>query len=119
MDFAHVIFSNGARLNVEVPETDREREVGLMGRTDLLDTDGMLFDFERDMHPQLWMKNMRIPIDMIFINSVGVVVDARENVQPGNETRQSTWFPARYVLEVPAGWVERFRILGGHTMTFG
>ena len=119
MEFARLVFSNGACVNVEVPRTAYERERGLMERTVLLDTDGMLFDFGFNTYPRLWMKNMRIPIDMIFVNAAGAVVDVHANVPPSSPMVHESYFPARYALEVPAGWAAMFGVNLGHTMAFG
>ena len=53
---------------VEVPQTSAEFQQGLMFRTELSDSQGMLFAFPDSARRTFWMKNTRIALDIIFIN---------------------------------------------------
>ena len=54
---------------VELARTDNEIQQGLMFRDNLCDNCGMLFIFNEENKHKFWMKDTKIPLDMIFINS--------------------------------------------------
>jgi uncharacterized membrane protein (UPF0127 family) len=93
-----------ARFTVEIADTDRTREIGLMCRTRLAPDRGMLFDFKR---PQadvaFWMKNTLIPLDMVFIASDGRVVSVARNAVPLDETPIPAAGVVLGVLEIAGG----------------
>jgi len=91
----------------EVADTTAEREQGLSGR-ESVPQDGMLFIFPEKGNYGFWMKDMLIPIDMIWIADDGTVVDVDRNVLP--ETYPKAFHPSepvRYVLETEAGDADR------------
>jgi len=95
-------------VNAEIARSRDQRMQGLSGRTSLEENTGMLFIFEEDAMHGIWMKQMFIPIDIIWIDKDLLVVHTEENVSP--DTYPEVFRPeieARYVLEVPAGFVER------------
>ncbi|QQR82525.1 DUF192 domain-containing protein [Candidatus Campbellbacteria bacterium] len=91
-------------INLEVADTDVLRTQGLSGRESLASTTGMLFVFDESDTYGFWMKDMRFPLDIIWLDEQGVVVHIEYNVAP--ETYPSVLTPnekALYVLEVNAG----------------
>jgi uncharacterized membrane protein (UPF0127 family) len=96
-------------LTVEVQDTAAEREQGLMEREKLEDGKGMWFVFEQEKNLYFWMKNMKISIDMLFLNQNKEVVKIYENLKPCEAdpcVSYPSGKPAMYVLEVPAGFVQ-------------
>lgn len=94
-------------VSVEVADEDDERVTGLSGRDPLPDNHGLLFVFDEDGYPAIWMKDMRFAIDIIWIDREGVIVDIAQAVQPDSYPR--TFSPqdeARYVLEMTAGYAD-------------
>ena len=98
---------------IEVADTNEERKRGLSGRKSLGENEGMLFVFEKEnVFPSFWMKDMIIPIDIVWIND-GVVVKIHKNVQsqPGKKDSELTLYrpdaPIDYVLEVKGGFSDK------------
>jgi len=91
----------------DIAETHAQRVQGLSGRSSLGENEGMFFIFEKDGPQGIWMKNMLMPIDIIWIDKDFIVVHFEKNVSPDTypESFKSP-VDARYVLEVPAGFVE-------------
>ena len=90
-------------LQLELAMSPAERHRGLMGRQVLPNGQGMIFDFGRDQPLVMWMKNTPLPLDMIFINAQGEVVDLIPRTTPLSETYLPARRPARYVIEINAG----------------
>jgi len=88
--------------NVRVADTGASRAKGLMHETYLDDDDGMLFVFDEENYHGIWMKNTHIPLDCVWINESGIVVDIKR-LHPHNLDTQFPVNPAKYVLEVNAG----------------
>ena len=89
---------------VEVATTSSERELGLMGRTELLGDQGMLFIFEASKIHSFWMKDTLIPLDILWISADMKVVDM-VTAQPCVSEECDIYTPsnaAQYVLEVNA-----------------
>ena len=96
---------------VDVADTPEKRSVGLSGHEELAPDEGMLFVFPEDGIYAFWMKDMRFSIDILWISREGVIVDMQQKVAP--ETYPAAYTPrkeARYVLELPSGWVERYTV---------
>ena len=93
-------------LRVEIVDTPQERALGLSHRTYLGDYEGMYFVFEENTNSSFWMKDMLIPLDLIFVDESGLIVDIKESLQPCAETCPSVFSGTtyRYVLEVNSGF---------------
>ena len=100
---------------VEIAQTLTERTKGLADRTDLCSQCGMLFIFEADNYHAFWMKGTFIPLDIIWLDKNWQVVDFTAFAQPqaGRPDEELPIYrpktPARYVLELPGGTVEKIR----------
>ena len=104
----------------EVADTDETRARGLGGRQELGKSEGMLFVTEKDGDIPIWMKDMRIPIDIIWLDAKKKVVHVKRDAWPDNEPHEvyHTPVPARYVLELPAGSAKEHSIKSGVTARF-
>jgi uncharacterized membrane protein (UPF0127 family) len=95
----------GETLHVSVADTPAAREKGLSGKTGLAPDEGMLFVFPVAGVYSFWMKDMRFPIDILWIANDGTIVAIKENFSPASYPQTfAPATPARYVLEVPAGY---------------
>lgn len=101
---------------VEVAETARQREQGLMWRKSLPVNTGMFFIFEQSRPLNMWMKNTYVALDMLFADEDGKIVSIARNTTPQSLKVISSRAPARYVLEVRAGTADRLSIIVGDRM---
>lgn len=97
---------NGERFSVELAETREKQALGLMFRDHLEDDHGMLFLFPSEAPRSFWMKNTRIPLDILYFDQDLALVSAAENARPCR-TEYCPGYPsegpAMYVLELNAG----------------
>lgn len=100
----HVVL-NGKTFTVEIAESKEARDLGLMFRDELPDDHGMLFLFPVEGMRTFWMKNTRIPLDIMYFDADLQLI----NVQTARpcRTRNCPLYPstapAKYVLELNAG----------------
>lgn len=94
-------------VRAEVAADDASRARGLMFRTSLSDDAGMLFIFPEPGQHTFWMKNVPIPLDMIFVGDDLRIVGIVESAAPQTTDGRSIPLPSRYVLEVGGGWCGR------------
>ncbi|MGH6989161.1 MAG: DUF192 domain-containing protein [Stellaceae bacterium] len=99
-----------AHFRVELAMTPAQQEQGLMYRPRLAPDAGMLFDFHDTAPRTFWMKNTLIPLDMLFIAADGRIVDIHEDAVPQSEALIPSARPARAVLELNGGTVDRLGI---------
>jgi uncharacterized membrane protein (UPF0127 family) len=97
-------------LDIEIADNENTRQMGLMFRRHLAMNQGMLFIFPFQEEQSFWMKNTRISLDMIFVNSAQEIVTIRRNTTPYSEESYTSTAPAQYVVEVPAGFADRFGV---------
>lgn len=101
------------RLMVEVADTPRTREIGLMCRRALSPNHGMLFDFRTPQPVAFWMRNTLISLDMVFIAADGRIVSIARNAQPLDETPIPSAGPILGVLEIAGGRADQLGIRPG------
>jgi uncharacterized membrane protein (UPF0127 family) len=100
------ILIGGVAMRASIAETRAERLQGLSGTTILPLDMVKFFIFPNDGPHPIWMKDMRYPLDIIWLDAQGVVVHYEEVVDPATypQTFQSP-IPARYVVEANAGFI--------------
>ncbi len=116
-----VAFSNkNLSIQVELADTPQKHALGLMFRKELLGNSGMLFLFKEEGKYSFWMKNMNFPLDIIWIDKDKKIVDIRKNVPVCRDSCESLipLVKARYVLEVNAGFVDKYQIKLGDEVNF-
>ena len=97
----------GARFAVEIADDEAERARGLMFRDRLAAGAGMLFVYDRPQPVAFWMKNTRIPLDMVFINDRGQVAAVHARAVPGDLTPIPGPDSTLMVLEIGGGLAAR------------
>lgn len=110
-----IVTGDGAehQFTVEVASNDQERGRGLMFRRSLDPDRGMLFDYKRPRKVAMWMKNTLIPLDMLFIDADGVIVNIRERAVPHSLEAIPSKGRVLAVLELASGSVDRLDIAPG------
>lgn len=107
------------RVDVEISKTETEKALGLSNRRYLGDYSGMLFVYDAEVSVPFWMKDMYIPLDIIFISSDGFIVDISEEREPC-ETGFCPYIYAssnfKYVLEVNSGFCRNNKISIGNSV---
>lgn len=102
----------GHAVKAEVAATFESRMKGLMHREKLGRNDGMLFVFDQVGYHAMWMKNTLIPLSVAFLDEDGKILNIAE-MQPHSETQHMAAGPARYALEMNAGWFSERKIKPG------
>lgn len=98
---------------VELADEPAERQEGLMGRDSLCSQCGMLFLFPDERVRSFWMKNMKISLDILWLDSSGKTLYVAENVSPCGEGECIPLSPnvsAQYVLELPSGTIAYYNL---------
>ena len=113
----------GQRYAVEVADDDAERARGLMYRDAMAAGSGMLFIHEAEEPQAYWMKNTRIPLDILYFDGSRKLVSQQRDVPPCSLGDACPSYPsrapARYVLELNAGEAARLKLQDGAELTFG
>jgi uncharacterized membrane protein (UPF0127 family) len=95
---------------VEIASTGEQRERGLMFRKEMADDAGMIFDFGTPRRVTMWMENTILPLDMLFVDSAGVVRHVKENATPYSEDIIDSMGEVKYVVELNAGIIRKLGI---------
>ena len=109
----------GQVFQLEIANTQRTREHGLMGRTSLNESDGMFFGFDRPYRAQMWMKDTPLSLDMVFVDAAGKVMHIVDHTQPYSETIIDSGGATAGVIELEAGRAKRQGITEGAEVAAG
>ena len=107
---------DGHRYTIEIAADDASRAHGLMDRTEMAADHGMLFVFDDDAMRGFWMKNTKIPLDMLFFDGDRKLISIQHRVPPCTSDPcpgYSSGAPARYVLELNGGESEKLGLTPG------
>ena len=114
---------DGARYAVEVADDDTERARGLMFREQMAAGAGMLFVHDEQAPQAYWMKNTRIPLDILYFDNQRRLVSQQRDVPPCSLGDRCPAYPsaapARYVLELNAGEATRLNLRDGTELRLG
>lgn len=115
-----ICFKNNC-IQAEIAQDNAQRELGLMFRPNLEANRGMLFIFDTPDRYGFWLKNVKFPLDIIWISEDKTIVDMKINLPPCPAEPCPTYVPAapaKYVLEVNAGSVVRWGLKIGDKAEF-
>lgn len=110
-----------AIVSAEIAKTPAAMMSGLMYRDLLPENQGMLFVFPIESRQSFWMKNVKFPLDIIFISKNKKIVDIKKDFKPCVTELCESYLsekPTKYVLEVNAGFVEKWNINVGDEVKF-
>lgn len=117
-----VVTLNNRILLADISATDEQRITGLTVKDTLAENEAMLFVFENEAEHRFWMKDMKFPIDIIWIDSDKSVVDIEHNLPPCNAgILCTTYMPdgnSLYVLETVGGFAQKYGIVKGTPVEF-
>nr|WP_245710794.1 DUF192 domain-containing protein [Citreimonas salinaria] len=105
-----------ARFGIDIADTSEERARGLMFVEEMPRSRGMLFVYPDERPVSFWMRNTLIPLDIIYADGDGVVVNVAAEAVPGDETPLPSDGPAQYVLEINGGMAAAMGIGPGTQM---
>jgi uncharacterized membrane protein (UPF0127 family) len=109
-----IISSTGPhRFKVDVAETPAQMTQGLMFRRSLAADGGMLFDYKEPTMATMWMRNTLIPLDMLFVDAQGRIVNIRQRAVPQSLDVIGAAAPVRAVIELNGGTAARLGIAPG------
>ena len=101
------------KIDIEIADNDYERQLGLMNRISMEENQGMLFIFPTERYQSFWMLNTLFSLDILFINSNKEIVTIHKNTTPTSQQSYPSSKPAIYVVEVVAGYTDKFNIKEG------
>jgi uncharacterized membrane protein (UPF0127 family) len=115
------VLPDGFAVTLELAQSPEEISQGLMFRASLAEDRGMLFLFEEPRMPSFWMKNTLIPLDIVFLDGDGTVVDVAHDARPCPAEPCPHYVsarPALATLELAAGSARAHGIVAGARIRF-
>jgi uncharacterized membrane protein (UPF0127 family) len=110
---------NGHKVEVEVVRSQEKQALGLMYRTEMAENHGMLFIYKQSAPLSFWMKNTRIPLDILYFDQHLKLINISANTPPCKTPRcpgYPSHAPAQYVLEINAGLARQWQIEPGEQL---
>lgn len=105
-------------IDIEFATNDDERAQGLMNRKSMTDNQGMLFIFPAAQEQSFWMKDTYISLDIIYLDDHKEIVSIQKYTTPLSEESLPSFKKAQYVLEVNAGFCDKYHITYGDRIAF-
>lgn len=116
----HKLIINGVTLTVEIAVSNKDKAQGLSDRLSLPENAGMIFIFDEPTRPNFWMNRMHFPLDFLWLKDNKIVEISPNITAPtANEPNPAMLSPKVLidsVIEINAGWAERFNIEVGQTV---
>lgn len=102
--FIDVNGNDVSTIEVAVADDENSRSEGLMDVTNLPEDAGMLFIFDENRERNFWMANTPLSLDILFVNEDLEIVRIHQNTTPYSQDSIPSEIPAKYVVEVNAGY---------------
>lgn len=106
----------GKKFTLEVADEPAERELGLMMRDSMPSDHGMIFVFPHEDRLSFWMKNTRIPLDIIYVDQGGKIVSIHQ-MRPYELLGTPSDAPAKYAIELNKGMAAKLGLKPGDQLT--
>lgn len=106
------------QIDVEVATGIEEQRQGLMFRSHMEENNGMLFVYPNQSRLTFWMKNTLIPLDIIFIDSKGIIDTIYRKTTPHSESSLPARRNVQFVVEVNGGFSDKFGIKEGDLIEY-
>ena len=116
--FSENISINGAKLSVEIAESDIERAAGLMNRDYLSENSGMLFIWSDISRKCMWMKDTKIPLSVAYLDQNFLIREIKRLEPLSTSSVCSNSESIKYALEVNQGWIKKNRVKVFHKIIF-
>ncbi|WP_076997104.1 DUF192 domain-containing protein [Variovorax sp. KK3] len=100
------------QIDAQVAQTPEQRQIGLMFRKEMPQTEGMIFVFEQPATQCFWMRNTLLPLTAAFVADDGRIVNLAD-MKPMTDDSHCSEEPVRYVLEMNQGWFAQKNIKKG------
>ena len=105
-------------IDIEIADNDYQTQTGLMYRSKLETNHGMLFIFADTQFRNFYMKNTKIPLDIIYLDETKTIVSIQKNAKPFDETSLPSEAPAKFVLEINGGLSDEWQIEVGDRVDY-
>jgi uncharacterized protein len=107
-----------AHIDIEVSATDAERMKGLMYRTNIAETTGMIFFFKEAGLQYFWMKNTPSSLDIIYVDPTNRILNIHEFTAPYSTQNYASTGKADKVVEVKGGFCQKNKIKAGDRIAY-
>jgi uncharacterized protein len=118
LTFTDSLNNSKTKIDIQIANTEFDRQLGLMYRKQMDENRGMLFIFPVEEKQSFWMHETFIPLDMIFVNALNKIVTIHRNTQTLSDQSYPSTAPAKYVIEVNGGYCLKHNIMEGDKINF-
>ena len=112
---------NGVQLVADIAATSDQRSKGLAVRDSMAENESMLFYFPKANEYSFWMKGMKFPIDIIWLDTNRTVFHIEHSLEPCGPVDCPQYMPdgeAQYVLETVAGFSQKYNVTENTVVEF-
>ncbi len=113
LTFTDSLGNTKIKIDLEIADNEYERQLGLMNRKSMEESQGMLFIFQYERLQSFWMRNTLIPLDMMFVNKDNKIITIHKNTKTLSAQSYPSTAPAIYVVEVVGGFTDKYNIVIG------
>lgn len=100
-----------ALIDLKIADTEEKKRKGYMFSSGPKKGEGMLFVYLKEQILTFWMKNVFVPLDILFFDSQMNLVDY-QTMFPYNGGEEDIYYhskvPAKFAIEVPHGWIDKY-----------
>lgn len=116
--FSDTLGNQKIKIDIEIADSEYERQLGLMNRKSMEENQGMLFIFNEERLQSFWMLNTLISLDILYVSKEKRIVTIHKNTVPLSRQSYPSTDPAIYVVEVIGGFCDRHDIIVGDKISW-